>query len=676
YDPITQREYYQLYAFLNNADEPTIVAPSMEQAEQLSSLRLEIAATEQALRDHDATLAGQQAEWEKTYAARQDTAWTPLDPLEYKSAGGALMTKLDDRSILVGGQIPANDTYTVTADTVLTGITAVRIEALRHTTLSNGGPGLSETGGYVLTDFKLTATPLVNGQPQGDAQPAPFSRGIADDAAPEWPIEHVLDDGPMTGWSFNFVKGQPNTDHRAIFLTQADVGGADGSRLTFTLDHQFITVVRNAFGRFQLLASNAPRESLALDEAIKAIIKIPADQRTPQQREQLAAEFHRADASRTPLAAKIAELKLRERDIVGSITTTMVMQERPQPRQTHIQIRGDFLRPGAQVKPAVLAVLPPLPADVANPTRLDLARWIVSPANPLTPRVTVNRVWQRYFGAGLVETENDFGTQGSPPTHPALLDWLSGEFIRQGWSMKAFHNLIVTSGTYRQSSNIRSDLESVDARNKLLARQSRLRLEAEVIRDTALASSGLLSTAIGGPGVYPPQPEGIYRFTQQDKQWKASTGADRYRRGMYTYFWRSSPYPFLVTFDAPPGNTTCTRRVRSNTPLQALTLANDAAFVELAQGLAGRVLKESPPSTSERLRHAFRLCMAREPGERELSRLTQFFDAQSAQFQAAGDAVKPLAPKDCPAEVPLYEGAAHTAVARVLLNLDEFVTRE
>lgn len=676
YDPITQREYYQLYAFLNNADEPTIVAPSAEQAEELAQLRQQITAAEQALREHDTALAAKQPEWEQTYAARQETVWTVIEPREFTSSGGALMTKLADQSILLGGQIPANDTYTVTADSPLGGVTAVRVEVLRHNTLSNGGPGLSETGNFVLTDFKLTATPLAAGQPMGEAKQVAFSRALADDSAPEWPVDHTLDDGKMTGWAFTFVKGQPNTEHRAIFLAQEDIGGDGGSRLTVTLDHQYVTAPRSALGRFQLLATTAPRESLILDEAIRKIIKVPSEQRTGQQREQLAAEFRRGDPARAPLATKIADLKRRERDIVSSITTTMVMQERPQPRETHVQIRGDFLRPGAKVQPAVLAVLPPLPSGLQNPTRLDLARWLVSPENPLTPRVTVNRVWQQYFGVGLVETENDFGTQGSPPTHPELLDWLASEFVRLGWSQKALHRLIVGSATYRQTSHIRPDLSSVDPRNKLLARQSRLRLEAEVIRDVALASSGLLSPQVGGPGVFPPQPEGIYRFTQQDKQWKVSDGPDRFRRGMYTYFWRSSPYPFLVTFDAPQGNATCTRRVRSNTPLQALTLANDSAFVEIAQGLAGRVLRESPASTSQRLRYAFRLCLAREPSDKESQRLEQFFQAQAAQFQAAGAAAEPLAPKTRPADIPVHEAAAHTAVSRVLLNLDEFVTRE
>lgn len=243
--------------------------------------------------------------------------------------------------------------------------------------------------------------------------------------------------------------------------------------------------------------------------------------------------------------------------------------------------------------------------------------------------------------------------------------------------MKKLHRLIVTSATYRQSSTFRADLVERDANNKLLARQTRLRLDAELIRDAALAASGLLSREIGGPGVYPPQPQGIYRFTQQVKYWKESGGDDRYRRGMYTYFWRSSPYPFLMTFDAPDANTACTRRPRSNTPLQALTLANDRVFVEAAQGLAVRVLKESPSAAEpERLRHAFRLCFAREPSAVESARLAQLLASQRQTFAGAEEDAKKVAPVNLPAEVAVADAAAWTAVARVLLNLDEFITRE
>jgi mono/diheme cytochrome c family protein len=364
-----------------------------------------------------------------------------------------------------------------------------------------------------------------------------------------------------------------------------------------------------------------------------------------------------------------------QRKHMPAIITTLVVEERKTPRETHIHLAGDFARRGESVKPATPSVLPSLPTREGL-TRLDLAKWLVDPKNPLTARVTMNRVWQHYFGLGLVETENDFGTQGTPPTLPELLDWLATEFIARGWSVKAMHRLIVTSATYRQASRVRPELATTDPRNRLLARQNRLRLEAEVVRDAALTSSGLLTRKLGGPSVFPPQPQGVYTFTQIPRDWKPNTGPDRYRRGLYTYFWRSAPHPGLTVFDAPESNTTCTRRNRSNTPLQALTLLNDQAYLEFAQGLAARILAESHGTDDERLVYAFRLCLSREPSAREQQTLTQLLSQQLDSLRKSPDEARSLASSNLPkdADVPRY--AAWTTVARVLLNLDEFISRE
>jgi hypothetical protein len=317
-------------------------------------------------------------------------------------------------------------------------------------------------------------------------------------------------------------------------------------------------------------------------------------------------------------------------------------------------------------------VLPPLKSD-STANRLDLAKWIVSKENPLTARVIVNRIWGQYFGLGLVETENDLGTQGDKPSHPELLDWLAAEFREHNWSLKALHRLIVTSATYRQSSNARPELQTIDARNKLLARQARLRLEAEVVRDVCLSASGLLNPKIGGPSVYPPQPEGIYKFTQVEKNWKPNADSDRFRRGMYTFFWRSAPHPALMVFDAPDAGTACTRRNRSNTPLQSLTLLNDAGFQEYAQGLAKRILKVPTHDDSEAIRQAFQICLSREPSEREQNRLLEFLFKQRDNFLHHPEEMKGLV--DAKSKEPARE-AAWVLLARVLLNLDEMITRE
>jgi mono/diheme cytochrome c family protein len=441
--------------------------------------------------------------------------------------------------------------------------------------------------------------------------------------------------------------------------------------------------------------------------------------RSDQNKADLRNYFRRQETTRKefPVLEQIAALKSTE----PQFTTTMVMQEREQPRETHIHIRGDFLRHGAKVEPAIPAVLPALSETTRNPNRLDLARWLVDPKNPLTPRVTVNRFWQKYFGRGIVETENDFGVQGIPPSHPELLDWLAAEFVEPkwvspaskagpggvasaatdasgivaaaaeakpedslkgaSWSLKRLHTLIVTSATYRQSSKFRTDLAEVDPANKYYARQSRLRVDAEIVRDAALAASGLLNRTIGGPSVYPPQPDGVFDFTQDKKPWNTAVGADRYRRGMYTYLWRSSPYPAMTVFDFPDANVACTRRSRSNTPLQSLTLANDQQFVEFAQGLSVRILNEAglnkpQASDADRLRYAFRTCVAREPSAAEAERLEKMLKQQRQEFAANLKQAEELTPPLVPVRANVQEFAAWTAVARVLLNLDEFITRE
>jgi hypothetical protein len=376
-------------------------------------------------------------------------------------------------------------------------------------------------------------------------------------------------------------------------------------------------------------------------------------------------------SERKDLERKIDEAKKE----LPAIPTTLIVRERKTRRETHVHLGGDFLRKGALVAPGAPAVLPPLSAKDSY-DRLDLAKWIVDPKNPLTPRVTVNRIGQAYFGLGIVETENDFGTQGTPPSHPELLDWLASEFVARNWSMKALHKLIVCSATYRQASKARPDLAEVDPRNRLLARQNRLRLEAEIVRDSALTASGLLTPTVGGPSVFPPQPQGVYAFTQVPREWKASEGPDRFRRGIYTFFWRSAPHPGLTVFDAPDAGTACTRRNRSDSPLQALTLLNDLAHFEFAQGLAARVLKECDGDDAKRIAFAFRLSVARSPNDRERTLLTRLLEKQRAAFAKDADDARRQAPAELPRGVSDAEFAAWTAVARALLNLDEFITRE
>jgi hypothetical protein len=347
-------------------------------------------------------------------------------------------------------------------------------------------------------------------------------------------------------------------------------------------------------------------------------------------------------------------------------------------RKTYVLIRGDFLRKGVEVRPGTPAVLNPMIAKPQAADRLDLAKWVVDPANPLTRRVLVNWVWQKYFGRGLVATAEDFGMQGERPSHPELLDWLASRLLDQGWSLKSLHRLIVTSATYRQSSRFRPELAGRDPQNVLLARQNRLRLEAEVVRDSALAASGLLHPALGGPSVRPPQPAGVSELTYANSaKWVESTGSDRYRRGIYIWFQRTSPYPTLMTFDAPDSNVCTVRRERSNTPLQALTLLNDVVFVEAAQALAKRVQDaEQSGSPVMKVERMMRLALGREATSAERERLLEHYAELRALAAADPVGAAKLVGPHMPANADALDAAAWVGVARTVLNLDEFVTRD
>jgi mono/diheme cytochrome c family protein len=458
---------------------------------------------------------------------------------------------------------------------------------------------------------------------------------------------------------FAFFNNNPLNEPVIEFATPDELARRDAVRAEIAAWHDRLKQERP-----EVLGQEREWEkSLKLDfkQALAAELKDAFDRRAEQRSESqwrgLVELYLKTTSDHPDLAASIASFRARE----PHFETSMVLGELPTPRATYIHLGGDFTRHGETVTPGVPAVLSPLQAsDPERLDRMDLARWLVDPANPLTARVTVNRVWQAYFGKGLVETENDFGTQGTPPSHPELLDWLATEFVGRGWSVKAIHRLIVTSRTYRQSSHARSDLDRVDPYNRLLARQSRLRIDAEAVRDASLAVSGLLASRVGGPSVFPPQPDGVMTLGQMKRPWEASAGPDRYRRGLYTFFWRATPHPALTVFDAPNAIQSCTRRNRSNTPLQALTLLNDQAFVECARSFAALVAAEPGRDDDGRLAGAFLRALGRPPSDRESATLARLLDAERADL----------------GEGPAAERAAWAAVARVLLNTDEFITRE
>jgi mono/diheme cytochrome c family protein len=684
FDPIAQRDFYRLFAVFNNTADsndaaglaPKLELPTPRQAADRTRLTRELAAAQEQKSTLESELLAQMADWEASLAQSAEVVWTTITPESWSSKDGAEITRLDDQSLLVGGTIPLHDTYDVRFRSPLPSVTAIRLETLTHDSLPKTGPGHAPNGNFVLSEVECYLAPPDLPAADLTAFQQSLVGAVADHSQENYPIAHSLDGDIKTGWAINVKSGSINVPRTAVFMTAGAVASPSDQQWTFRLRHDTPDNKWYQIGRLRLSVTDSPVESLLLTDEVRAVLALPSADRTAEQQTQLKTFFLTGNADWRALSGTVEGLQRELKALAAATLTTLVMNELPQPRETHVLIRGDFLRPGAPVTPGVPAVLHDLPDGVTAPNRLDLARWLTDPDNPLTARVVVNRAWQRFFGVGLVETDNDFGTQGSPPTHPELLDWLAAELIREQWSLKALHRLIVTSATYRQSSETRPDLAAADPRNRLLARQARLRLEAEVIRDACLSASGVLSDKLGGPPVNPPQPEGIYVFTQNAKPWQESTGEDRYRRALYTQFWRSSPHPMLPTFDVPDANAACTRRNRSNTPLQALTLANDRGFMEFAQMLAARVLTEAPPYDDGRLRYGFGCVLGREPNDMELSTLSAYLAAQRARYIDSAEAAALLSPPSLPEGLSPADGAAWTSAARVLLNLDEFITRE
>ena len=409
-----------------------------------------------------------------------------------------------------------------------------------------------------------------------------------------------------------------------------------------------------------------------LPDRVEKILQKPANERTSAELGELANYFRTIAPEWKGPRDALAAARKAETDFEKSIPRTSIMEELAKPRETHLLIRGSFLTRGDSVNPGTPASLHAFPAG-APTNRLGFARWLVDTNNPLTARVAVNRAWESFFAVGLVETSQDFGTQGEPPSNQKLLDWLATEFMRTGWDTKALHRLIALSATYRQSARATPRMLERDPDNRLLARGPRARLEAEMLRDQALFVSGLLSPKLGGPSVMPPQPDGLWQVVYNGDKWETSAGADKYRRGLYTFWRRTMPHPAMTTFDAPSREFCVVRRTRSDTPLQALVLLNDPEYIEAARALAARVVREHPGEAARCADLAFRLCLARSPSAAEVQRLVSLYqaerekisDGEAVKLSAAGETGRPDS-KDL---------AAWTVVANVLLNLDEFVSK-
>ena len=699
YEPLTQEEYYRMFAFLNNSHEANI--PVYTPGEQIKR-----AGIFQQIREIEADLKHRHPDWEQRLAEWEadvygdQPGWTVLRPeIEDISAGGQKYLRLEDGSLLAQGYAATRITLKLAVQTELQNITAFRLELMTDPNLPLGGPGRSLKGMAALTEFEVEAAPADDLEKSTKLR---FVRATADISVAEKPLESILGDeqgprlitGPVefsvdgkdeTAWGLDTGPGRRNQPRQAVFAVETPVSHPNGTLLTFLLHQKHGGSNSNynqsySLGRFRLSLTTAPDASAdPVPARVRDILELPSHRRTPLQR-QIVFRYWRTTVPEWREANSRIEQLWREHP-EGS--AQLVLRERERTRDTHVLMRGDFLKPQEGVDPGVPAFLHPFP-EGAPRNRLGFAYWLVDRQSPTTARSLVNRVWQTYFGTGLVATSEDLGTQSEAPSHPQLLDWLALEFMERGWSLKQLHRLILNSATYRQSSRVTPTLLERDPYNRLLARGSRLRVEAEIVRDITLAASGLLNPRIGGPSVFPPAPQFLFKppASYGLKTWYEATGEDRYRRALYTFRFRSVPYPMLQTFDAPNGDSACVRRSRSNTPLQALTALNEPLFMEAAQALALKTLSEGGESDLERVTFAFRRCLARKPGPEESGELLSLLEKQTQRLAEGWISPWGIAGfdenhrPDLPPGTTPVQLAAWTTVSRVLLNLDETITKE
>jgi hypothetical protein len=716
YDPISQREFYQMFAFFNSNDEsgvlapngnagnntePTISVSTPEQDAELARLDDQVRDTDDRVKALTDRLPELLAAWEPEFRKQLESKaepWTSLKPEEITSSGGAKFQRQDDGSWLASGPNAANDVYSVNATVAEGSLGGLLLECFPDKQLPVQSLGRYPNGNFVLTklEAQLTAPSLKKPQSIKLRQP------VADYSQKGWTIAMVNDGNKSNGWA---VDGPTKKEPRkALFAFDVPIDVPADATITITLHHEALS--QHNIGRFRISVSPMAPETLGLDgsttpQEILDALAVAADQRKPKQQQTLH-KYFRANVPNELREADTALAAARKRaaDFRMKLPGTMIMRE-VAPRDAFILKRGEYDKPGDKVVRGIPAVLPAMP-DGAPMNRLGLARSIVSRENPLTARVWVNREWERFFGIGLVKTSENFGSQSEYPSHPRLLDWLAAEFMEpsispavagvaaRAWDMKAFQKLIVTSATYRQASgNVVGDASrtlnagtKVDSTNRLLWRGPRFRLPGEIIRDQALAVSGLLTRKIGGPSVRPYMPMGVWDETSKYgnlRNYKHDTGEGLYRRTMYTIWKRTAAPPSMLLFDAPNREICTVKRSRTNTPLQALSLLNEVTFVEAARHLAERILTEGGVTSQERLEFGFGLVTARKPSKDELRILDEGLNADLARFNAKKSAAESLlAFGDTKSSTVINQAelAAWTLTANVLLNLDEVVTRE
>lgn len=684
FDPISQKEFYELYSFFNQVPErgmrgfaPQERIPSPLAAAQQQDLDAEIAKLKAELAE-PANVTAELNKWSKQIATSKSSGWTVLSPTEMKSSGGSTLTKLEDNSVLVGGANPQKDIYDIVAPTTSGKITAVRMEALTHPSLPGGGPGRHTNSNFVLSEFEVTAVSVKDSSKQ---MPVKFARAIAEYSQSNYEIGKTIDGTTASnnGWAVDGpTRKLPVT---AMFIAEQPFGFEGGTELHFRLRHE-ASFATHGVGRPRFSVTGDPANTLQLKGVpgdILRIAKWPAEKRSAADADKLKSYFLEHHDPRVALKQRIATL---EKGQAEGFPQTMIMQDLAKHRDTFVLDRGQYNKPTEKVSTGVPSLFPAMPKS-APKNRLGFSQWLVDPSHPLTARVAVNRYWQRLFGVGLVKTVEDFGLQGEMPSHPELLDWLATEFIRSGWDVKHMQRLIVTSATFRQSSHVTPEAHERNPENRLLARGPRLRMDAEEVRDAALAASGLLVRTLGGKSVYPYQPKGLWMELNNrpgySKAYPQGSGDDLYRRSMYTFWKRTVPSPMLKTLDAPEREFCTVQRSRTNTPTQALLLLNAPQFVEAGRHLAERMLTESGNELDDQLAYGFRLLVGRLPSQPELDVFREAFEAEREFFakdEAAATRLLSVGDSKVNSELDTTTFAAMTSVARLIINLDEAITRE
>ncbi|MFI4874299.1 MAG: DUF1553 domain-containing protein, partial [Blastopirellula sp. JB062] len=697
YDPISQHEYYEMFAFLNNTNDASIPTYSAAEAKRVDAIRREIADIETTLQESNPAWRQEMAQWE-TETQQLCGDWEVLEPVELPFEGQKFRV-LDDFSILSESYAPKSSSPKFTMRPTQTAkITGIRLELLTHPQLPLRGPGRSSRGTAALSEITVYAAPaddpskrtkvkLVSATADVNPAKGPQPDYLMDikakggDQRVTGPIQFAIDGDKKTAWTTDSDPGRRNQSRKAAFVFEEPIGYETGTVITIEPNMSHGGWNNNdrhncLMGRYRFSVTTAPdpvADPLPFD--VREILQTPAEQRTPEQ------QFMVFQFWRTTVDAWQAENE-RIESLWKSYpegSSQLVLEERTEPRVTSLLHRGDFLSPTEVVAPGVPDFLHDLPQD-AERSRLTFARWLVDRRSPTTARAIVNRIWQAYFGIGLVETSDDLGSQSTPPSHRELLDWLAVEFMENDWSLKHLHRLITSSATYRQSSNVTTEQYREDPYNRLLARGPRFRVNAEIVRDIGLTASGLLNREIGGPPVYPPAPSFLFKppASYGQKAWNEETDDQRYRRGVYTFRFRSVPYPMLETFDSVPGNVSCVRRNRSNTPLQALTLLNEPLSLECAAALAARTLREGGESDASRLEYAMRCCVARVPSGAEIKVLQTMLDKQRRRIAAGELNAEQIAQAwgENGEAKDLQEWVAWTFVARAILCLDETITKE